>query len=116
MDDPYVYLNGTLTPLSEAKIPVLDRGFIFGDGIYEVIPVYGHTLFRPAQHLARLFRGLAAVGIANPYDERQWLNLIEEVVRRSRPKTSWPIYKSRAASPDAPMPSRIPSRRRLYSS
>ena len=81
MDDPYVYLNGTLTPLSEAKIPVLDRGFIFGDGIYEVIPVYGHTLFRPAQHLARLFRGLAAVGIANPYDERQWLNLIEEVVR-----------------------------------
>lgn len=81
MDDPFVYLNGAMTPLSEAKVPVLDRGFIFGDGIYEVIPVYGHTLFRPEQHLLRLFRGLAAVSIVNPHTERQWLDLIEEVVR-----------------------------------
>jgi D-alanine transaminase len=81
MDDPFVYLNGTMTPLSEAKVPVLDRGFIFGDGIYEVIPVYGRKLFRPAQHLVRLFRGLAAVSIVNPHTERQWLDLIEEVVR-----------------------------------
>lgn len=81
MDDPFVYLNGTMTPLSEAKVPVLDRGFIFGDGIYEVIPVYGHKLFRPEQHLVRLFRGLAAVSIDNPHTERQWLDLIEEVVR-----------------------------------
>lgn len=81
MDDPFVYLNGTMTPLSEAKVPVLDRGFIFGDGIYEVIPVYSHTLFRPEQHLVRLFRGLAAVSIDNPHTERQWLDLIEEVVR-----------------------------------
>lgn len=80
MDDPFVYLNGTMTPLSEAKVPVLDRGFIFGDGIYEVIPVYGRKLFRPAQHLVRLFRGLAAVSIVNPHTERQWLDLIEEVV------------------------------------
>lgn len=81
MDDPFVYLNGTMTPLSEAKVPVLDRGFIFGDGIYEVIPVYDHKLFRLEQHLARLFRGLAAVSIDNPHTERQWLDLIEEVVR-----------------------------------
>lgn len=81
MDDPFVYLNGTMTPLSEAKVPVLDRGFIFGDGIYEVIPVYGHKLFRPEQHLVRLFRGLAAVSIDNPHTERQWLDLIKEVVR-----------------------------------
>ena len=81
MDDPFVYLNGAMTPLSEAKVPVLDRGFIFGDGIYEVIPVYGRTLFRPKQHLVRLFRGLAAVSIVNPHTERQWLDLIEEVVR-----------------------------------
>ncbi|RBA24936.1 D-amino acid aminotransferase [Herminiimonas fonticola] len=81
MDDPFVYLNGTLTPLSEAKVPVLDRGFIFGDGIYEVIPVYDRKLFRPKQHLARLFRGLAAVSIANPHTEREWLDLIEEVVQ-----------------------------------
>ncbi len=82
MDDPFVYLNGTMTPLSEAKIPVLDRGFIFGDGIYEVIPVYQRKLFRPEQHLQRLFRGLAAVSIDNPYDAQGWLALIEEVVRR----------------------------------
>lgn len=81
MDDPFVYLNGTMTPLSEAKVPVLDRGFIFGDGIYEVIPVYAGKLFRPAQHLARLFRGLTAVSIDNPHTERQWLDLVEEVVR-----------------------------------
>lgn len=81
MDDPFVYLNGTMTPLSEAKIPVLDRGFIFGDGIYEVIPVYQRKLFRSAQHLQRLFRGLAAVSIVNPYDAQGWLALIEEVVR-----------------------------------
>ncbi|WP_353155707.1 D-amino acid aminotransferase [Herminiimonas fonticola] len=82
MDDPFVYLNGTMIPLSEAKIPVLDRGFIFGDGIYEVIPAYQRKLFRPAQHLQRLFRGLAAVSIANPHDTQGWLALIEEVLRR----------------------------------
>ncbi len=81
MDDPFVYLNGAMTPLSEAKVPVLDRGFIFGDGIYEVIPVYSRKLFRPKQHLARLFRGLAAVSIVNPHTERQWLDLIEEILR-----------------------------------
>jgi D-alanine transaminase len=81
MDDPLVYLNGNLTPLSEAKVPVLDRGFIFGDGIYEVIPVYRHKLFRPRQHLQRLFRGLAAVSIANPHTEAQWLELLENVVQ-----------------------------------
>lgn len=81
MDDPFVYLNGAMTPLSEAKVPVLDRGFIFGDGIYEVIPAYAHKLFRPEQHLLRLFRGLTAVSIDNPYTEREWLDLIEQVVR-----------------------------------
>ena len=47
MNDPIVYLNGELTPLSEARVPVLDRGFIFGDGIYEVIPMYRRKAFNP---------------------------------------------------------------------
>ncbi|WP_344763664.1 D-amino acid aminotransferase [Actimicrobium antarcticum] len=81
MTDPIVYLNGTLTPLSEAKIPVLDRGFIFGDGIYEVIPIYGRKLFRAEQHMARLFRSLAAIGITNPHTRAEWMALIEQVVR-----------------------------------
>jgi D-alanine transaminase len=81
MDDPIVYLNGQLTPLSEAKIPVLDRGFIFGDGVYEVIPMYGRKPFRGTQHIARLFRSLATIGIANPHTEAEWLALIARVVQ-----------------------------------
>ena len=79
MDDPLVYLNGAMTPLSEAKIPVLDRGFIFGDGVYEVIPIYGRKMFRSEQHMARLFRSLAAIGIPNPHNKEQWLALIGQV-------------------------------------
>jgi len=80
MSDPIVYLNGQLTPLSEAKIPVLDRGFIFGDGVYEVIPMYARKPFRGTHHIARLFRSLATIGIPNPHDQAQWLALIAQVV------------------------------------
>jgi len=80
MNDPLVYLNGDMTPLSAAKIPVLDRGFIFGDGIYEVIPIYGRKPFRAEQHMARLFRSMAAVGIANPHSKQEWMNLFGLVV------------------------------------
>lgn len=80
MNDPLVYLNGALTPLSEAKIPVLDRGFIFGDGIYEVIPFYNRKPFRAEQHLARLFRSLASIGIENPFTKEQWMERIMSVV------------------------------------
>lgn len=81
ISEPIVHLNGKLLPLSEASIPVLDRGFIFGDGIYEVIPIYNGKPFRGAQHLARLTRSLAAIGIANPYSEAEWLALIDGVVQ-----------------------------------
>lgn len=80
MNDPLVYLNGKFTPLSEATVPVMDRGFIFGDGIYEVIPVYGRKMFRSDQHLARLFRSLAAIGIPNPHSKEAWLTLIAQVM------------------------------------
>src|SRR5690606_28480958 len=52
VNEPLVYLNGEMLPLSEARVPVLDRGFIFGDGIYEVIPIYERKMFRAAQHMA----------------------------------------------------------------
>ncbi|MGN6703556.1 MAG: D-amino acid aminotransferase [Burkholderiaceae bacterium] len=80
MNDPLVYLNGELLPLSEAKIPVLDRGFIFGDGVYEVIPIYGRRMFRAHEHMARLARSLKSIGIPNPHDEAGWLELINRVV------------------------------------
>ena len=82
--EPIVYLNGEVVPLSEARVPVLDRGFIFGDGIYEVAPLYAHaagrTAFRFEQHLARLSRSLEKIGIANPFDNAGWRALIERVV------------------------------------
>ena len=83
LDDPLVYLNGALIPISQASVSVLDRGFIFGDGIYEVIPIYQRRLFRAEQHLARLFRSLAAIGIDNPYDAPAWHALINSVADAS---------------------------------
>lgn len=79
MQDPLVYLNGEFTPLSEAKVPVLDRGFIFGDGVYDVVPMYERRLFRAKQHMARLFRSLNEIRIPNPHTEEEWLALIERV-------------------------------------
>ncbi|CAN5666434.1 D-amino acid aminotransferase [soil metagenome] len=67
------YLNGEYTPLNEAKVSVLDRGFIFGDGIYDVVPVYERKLFRWSQHLARLDRSLASLRIPNPHTPDEWL-------------------------------------------
>jgi D-alanine transaminase len=78
-----VYLNGVFLPLAEAKVSVLDRGFIFGDGIYEVIPVYGGRLFRLPHHLQRLDQSLAAIRLANPLTHPQWQHLLEELVVRN---------------------------------
>lgn len=80
MQDPLVYLNGELMLLSEAKIPVLDRGFIFGDGVYEVVPMYARKLFRVGQHMTRLFRSLKSIRIHNPHSEKEWMALIDKVV------------------------------------
>lgn len=81
--DSVVYLNGVFKPLSEAKISVLDRGFIFGDGVYEVVPVYCRRPFRMVQHLKRLENSLAAVGIPNPKSAAEWETLFMEMVRQA---------------------------------
>jgi D-alanine transaminase len=75
-----IYLNGEFMPLEQAKIPVLDRGFIFGDAVYEVIPVYSRRPFRLAEHFARLQASLAAIQIENPYAPEKWQTLIERIV------------------------------------
>lgn len=74
------YLNGEYTRLCDAKVSVLDRGFIFGDGVYEAIPAYGRRLFRFEEHIARLGRSLAKLRIAAPMDEAQWLAVIRRLV------------------------------------
>jgi D-alanine transaminase len=73
MNDRLCFLNGHYKPLSQAQVHVLDRGFVFGDGIYEVVPVYAGKLFRFNEHMARLERSLAKVRIVNPCHREQWL-------------------------------------------
>ena len=73
LPDTLCYLNGEYGPLRDAKVSVLDRGFIFGDGIYEVVPAYEGKLFRFDEHLARLNRSLTKLRIANPHTREEWL-------------------------------------------
>jgi D-alanine transaminase len=74
------YLNGDYTPLQDAKISVLDRGFIFGDGVYEVVPVYGGRLFRFEHHMARLDHSLGELRMANPRTREQWLEIARKLI------------------------------------
>ena len=78
-----VYLNGRFLPLDDAKISVLDRGFIYGDGVYEVIPVYHRQPYRLRQHLARLQRSLDGIRLANPHTDSEWESIIRELVART---------------------------------
>ena len=75
-----VFLNGKYLPMEEATVPVLDRGFIFGDGVYELVPVYSRVAFRLDEHLARLERSLAETKIRNPYSRAQWRDIIYRLV------------------------------------
>jgi D-alanine transaminase len=78
-----VYVNGAFVPYDEATIPIMDRGFLFGDGIYEVSAVLDGRLVDNAAHLARLDRSLGEIGIANPHSTQEWVRLEEEMVRRN---------------------------------
>jgi len=84
--DTLCYLNGEYSSLRDAKVSVLDRGFIFGDGIYEVVPAYAGKLFRFGEHMARLNRSLSKLRIANPHTREEWLErcrtLITALVRQ----------------------------------
>jgi D-alanine transaminase len=75
-----IYLNGQYMPIEEAKISVLDRGFIFGDGVYEVIPVYSRRAFRLKEHLQRLQHSLDGIRLANPYSVAEWIGILTEVI------------------------------------
>ncbi|MGZ5059034.1 MAG: D-amino acid aminotransferase [Methylobacter sp.] len=71
-----VYLNGQYLPLDEAKVSVMDRGFLFGDGIYEVIPSYSGKLFHFQDHMERLENSLSSIRLTNPHDRKQWLEIL----------------------------------------
>lgn len=80
MSSQLVYLNGEYLPLNEAKVSVLDRGFIFGDGVYEVIPSYGSKALRFEHHMQRLQNSLDAVRIENPLSNSQWKTIIDKLI------------------------------------
>lgn len=90
---PICFLNGEFMPLAEARIPVLDRGFIFGDGIYDVAPVYGKRLFRFDEHIARLTRSLAKVRITTPTRATSGWPTAARWWRRGPKKTRWCTFK-----------------------
>jgi D-alanine transaminase len=74
------YLNGTFQPLEQAAVSPMDRGFLFGDGVYEVIPVYSRRPFRLAEHLGRLQRSLDAIRLPNPLTAAQWHTVVSRLV------------------------------------
>jgi len=80
MNDTKVYLNGEFVPLAEARISVMDRGFLFGDSIYEVIPAYGGRLFRLQHHLHRLENSLHAIHMENPLSQDEWESILATLV------------------------------------
>jgi len=75
-----VFLNGRYMPLAEATVPVMDRGFLFGDGVYEVIPVYSRRPFRIGEHLARLQKSLDGIRLENPHGEAEWCEIVARIV------------------------------------
>jgi len=77
-----VFLNGKFLPMEQAMVPVLDRGFIFGDGVYELIPVYSRAPFRMDEHLARLEKSLAAVRIKNPFPREKWREVLLALIAK----------------------------------
>jgi D-alanine transaminase len=77
---PWCLLGGELSPLAQAHISPLDRSFLFGDGIYEVMPVYGSKPFRPELHWQRLERSAAAIDLPNPHSDREWDALVQRLI------------------------------------
>ncbi len=100
------YLNGQFLPLAEAKISVLDRGFVFGDGVYELVPVYSRKPFRLADHLRRLQASLDGIRLANPLADGAWRErILELVAQHEADDQSVYIQVTRGVAPrDHPFP------------
>jgi D-alanine transaminase len=87
-----VYLNGNFIEKDKAYISIMDRGFLFGDGVYEVFPVYDNTVIGLEPHLNRLQDGLDAINIENPHSKDEWINLINKIVKLNNKNSSQAIY------------------------
>ncbi|MCK4709838.1 MAG: D-amino acid aminotransferase [Gammaproteobacteria bacterium] len=83
-NEQIVYLNGEFKVISEASVSVLDRGFLFGDGVYEVIPAYGGRLLRLDSHLQRLQNSLDGIRLENPLSSSQWVNILNNLIEKNQ--------------------------------
>jgi D-alanine transaminase len=106
-----VYLNGQWLPIEKAQISVLDRGFIFGDGVYEVIPVYGRKVFALDAHLRRLDNSLKGIRLDAPLSHDQWRTIINQLVREAdQEDSSIYLQLSRGVAPrDHAFPKNTPA-------
>jgi D-alanine transaminase len=110
-----VYLNGSYLPMEDACVSVMDRGFLFGDGVYEVIPAYGGKLFRLSHHLHRLQNSLDGIRLANPLSTSAWQEVLSGVLERNREQTDTnndqsvylQVTRGSAAKRDHSFPDRI---------
>lgn len=103
-----VYLNGEYLPLSEAKVSVLDRGFLFGDGVYEVIPAYAGRLFRLEDHIVRLNNSLAGIRLPLSYSVADWQAIFQPMLDRSKDQYIYlQITRGYAAKRDHGFPEQI---------
>ncbi len=91
MNHDNVYLNGEFLPLQQARISVMDRGFLFGDSIYEVIPAYTGHLFRLPHHLERLNNSLHGIRMQNPMRDSEWSSMLERLVAQN-PQQDQSVY------------------------
>jgi D-alanine transaminase len=87
-----VYLNKEYLPLKEAKISVMDRGFLFSDGVYEVVPIYGSLPFLPKEHYARMEKSLESVKIAPPISYEDFLAIIDTLLKRNESQLMQAVY------------------------
>ncbi len=106
-----IYLNGQYMPIEEARVPVLDRGFIFGDGVYEVIPVYSGRAFRLEEHLRRLKHSLDGIRLANPHSDEEWAGILDKVIAENEAQDQYlylhitrGVAKRDHAFPNPPVP------------
>ena len=98
MANETVYLNGDYLPLADAKISVMDRGFLFGDGVYEVIPAYAGKLFRLEDHLLRLDNSLKSIRLQNPHSHEQWRDLLNPLLKPDEDQSVY-LQITRGAAP-----------------
>lgn len=109
MQNETVYLNGQYLPLGEAKVPVMDRGFLFGDGVYEVIPAYAGKLFRLDNHLERLNNSLRSIRLQNPHDNAQWRNILTPLLKEGLDQSVYlQVTRGASAKRDHAFPQGVP--------